>query len=194
VGEALALRWQDVYLSPEDTEPYLAVRLSFSGGTDLGLPKTGRSREVQMSKRLRAVLLEWRAECGDLGEGTILRLNEANYRNRAWAWIRKRAKLPTKKGRQHIPKDLRDTYASHLVTANFPMLYSRGPTRAHEAEHDRDLLRPVDEARRLPPTAAAKRGRSARRLDFQARKRGKIGEKWSHKRSHPQSSSQIRVD
>jgi len=115
--------WQDVYLDPRDTEPYIAVRLSLSAGKFLGTPKSGRQREVQLSARLKAVLIEWRSMCGTLGDGTILSIDDANYRNRAFAWMVKKAKLPTVEGRTPKPKELRDSYASYLLSAGIPLPY-----------------------------------------------------------------------
>ena len=58
LGEACALKWGDFVLAedPKDTTRVIHVRRALSRGKHLGPPKSGRSRDVQMSRRLWAML------------------------------------------------------------------------------------------------------------------------------------------
>jgi integrase len=90
----------------------------------MGAPKSGREREVELSSRLRSVLVEWRNECGPVNDDDrIVDLDSGNFRNRHFEPIVKLAGLPLVEGRLCRPKDLRDTYASHLLSANIPLPY-----------------------------------------------------------------------
>jgi integrase len=122
LGEAIALRWKDVVFDAADGR--LIVRKSFSRGKHMGAPKSGREREVELSSRLRSVLVEWRNACGPVDDDNrIVDLDSGNFRNRHFEPIVKLAGLPLVEGRLCRPKDLRDTYASHLLSANIPLPY-----------------------------------------------------------------------
>jgi integrase len=122
LGEAIALRWKDVVFDAADGR--LLVRKSFSRGKHMGAPKSGREREVELSSRLRSVLVEWRNECGPVEDDErIVDLDSGNFRNRHFEPIVKLAGLPVVEGSLCRPKDLRVTYASHLLSANIPLPY-----------------------------------------------------------------------
>jgi hypothetical protein len=74
------------------------------------------------SERACRSLREWRATCGHLGDGPVFQLGDANYR-RAWRQLLKAAAIPSREGRIPKPKDLRDSYASHLLTLGIPIGY-----------------------------------------------------------------------
>jgi integrase len=118
LGEALGgLYWEDI-------EPgRLNIRRSLSRGRYLGTTKSGRSRTVELSARAGKALRDWRSVCGTLGrDGAVFDLGDANYR-RAWRQLFKAAEIPSRNGREPKPKDLRDSYASHLLTLGIPIGY-----------------------------------------------------------------------
>jgi hypothetical protein len=68
--------------------------------------------------------VEWRNECGPVeDDDRIVELDSGNFRNRHFEPIVKLAGLPLVDGSLCRPKDLRDTYASHLLSANIPLPY-----------------------------------------------------------------------
>ena len=123
VGEAMALRWRSVAWGTDENDPrrHLLVDESFSrASTEVTPPKSGRCRRVQLSLRLRRALGELylshdpRPDRGAL----LFPFGSRRFRDGPWAAILERADLP---GR--TPKDLRDTFASQLVSAGIPILY-----------------------------------------------------------------------
>jgi len=112
LGEALALRWQDIDLG--DRRIYVCQALA--RGKHLGKPKSGRERGVDLSHRLAALLREWQLASADRAD-RVVELDPANYR-RAFRRACDCAELGHRK-----PKDLRDTYASLLVTAGVQLGY-----------------------------------------------------------------------
>ena len=89
-------------------------------GGENGLTKSGRPRRVALSKRLRLVLsLAYRKQFEPNLEARVLEgINPANFRKREWRRILKRAKVGSRR-----LKDLRDTYASQLLTAGVQLGY-----------------------------------------------------------------------
>jgi integrase len=63
LGEALALQWGDIQFGQDasDTNRYLWIRRNYTAGRFV-TPKSGKSRRVDMSQRLRVVLLELREQ------------------------------------------------------------------------------------------------------------------------------------
>jgi len=112
-GEALGLQWGDVWwgADEDDTSRHVHVRRARSGNR-VGLTKSGRSRKVSMSRRLRLRLMALYMERGRSPdeEWVITQSWESNIRTRIAA-VAKTAKIRTPK-----VKDLRDTYASTLIT------------------------------------------------------------------------------
>ena len=92
-----------------------------------GVSKSGRSREVQLSRRLRHVLQQYHLAVGrPPGEQRLFPgLDPTNYRRRHFDKVCTRAAEIL--GRDHRmpwrPKDLRDTFASQLLTAGMPLDY-----------------------------------------------------------------------
>ena len=130
LGEACALKWGDFVLSedPKDTSRVIHVRRALSRGKHLGPPKSGRSRDVQMSRRLWAMLRRRYERAGRPGldawvftarsRRDLPGADPDNYRSRHFARVCKRAELGKRK-----PKDLRDTYASQLLTCGVQLAY-----------------------------------------------------------------------
>lgn len=99
-----------------------------SRGVHLGTTKSGRERVVAMSRRLRSALLAFQLEQGRPTKGPIAPLDHANYRNRHFrALCRKVGVTLAVKAdgttRLHTPKDLRDTFASQLLTTGIQLGY-----------------------------------------------------------------------
>lgn len=132
LGEALGLRWSDVRWGdvPDDTARSLSVEETRARGRFVGTTKSGRSRRVALSRRLRALLRErWMAAGRPEGAVRLLpRLDQSNYRSRHFRRVCVAAGLvKDPKARRpeptHSPKDLRDTYASQLLTAGVQLGY-----------------------------------------------------------------------
>jgi len=142
VGEARALRWRSIAwgADAEDRRRHLLVRASRSRGSDEdGHTKSGRARKVALSLRLRSAL-----ESLYLGQrpATLDALVFPNLDH--WAI---RSVWPALCAESSLPgvrvKDLRDTYASHLLTLGITIQYvsrqlghsSIGVTEKHYAEY-----------------------------------------------------------
>ena len=123
VGEALALRWGRVTWGADSGDPRraLLVEESRSKGGEPTAPKSGRRRRVALSGRLRDALAELYRERFEPGpEAVVLEgvASDASFRMNEWRRICKRAGIG-----HRAMKDLRDTYASQLLTAGFPIAY-----------------------------------------------------------------------
>lgn len=121
LGEAGGLRWCDIGWgkNASDTTRSLVIESTRARGRHTGKTKSGRSRRVAMSRRLRKVLMERWLEAGQPKDETlVLDLDQSNYRNRHFAEVCKRAGLGHRR-----PKDLRDTFASQLVSSGVPLPY-----------------------------------------------------------------------
>lgn len=112
-GEMRALTWGGVFLGKDadDTTRHLFVEESETEGI-VGATKTGTFRKVALSRRARALLLSWRMLGGRPRAAD--RVVAAHWNNRFIERLTKvceRAKIP-----RFTPKDLRDTFASLLIT------------------------------------------------------------------------------
>ncbi len=125
LGEARALRWSRVVWGEgDDPQRHLLIDLNIPTGGGEGLPKSGRERRVGLSRRLRDALFElYRERRGSRGEDRIFpELATPQglplWRRTVWAEIVRRADV----GKVN-PKDLRDTFASQLLTAGVQLGY-----------------------------------------------------------------------
>ena len=122
VGEAEALTWgQVVFGSDEDAgSRFLVIDRARVGRDYSARPKSGRARRVQLSRRLRAALLRQRETQWNPGpDAQVLpKFHGGNFRGRQWRRILARARLG-----HWAPKDLRDTFASHLLTRGINPAY-----------------------------------------------------------------------
>jgi integrase len=122
LGEALALRWGHVVWGggTDDRGRALRIEETRSRGGDPTAPKSGRARRVALSRRLRGALLDLYRKRFEPGpEALVLDAVEPNnFRHREWRRICKRAGL----GGVNL-KDLRDTFASQLLTAGVQLGY-----------------------------------------------------------------------
>jgi len=122
LGEAEALRWRDCNFGkdPADTSRHLHVRESKDASGRVTSTKSGRSRRVAMSRRLRQALLEFKLLRGRARPDVrvLPSRSERTWRMKLRA-ITERAGID----RELRPKDLRDTFASQLVSANVPLAW-----------------------------------------------------------------------
>ena len=121
IGEAEALRWEHVEAGATPTDPgrALVVTASRSRGRYDGATKSGRSRRVALSQRLRALLLERRMLQGRPERSATVfgRFSRKLYR-RHFDCACRAAELTGL-----TPKALRDTFASQLLTAGVSRAY-----------------------------------------------------------------------
>ena len=122
VGEALGLTWGAVAWGESKHDPRRALIIDRSRprGGEEGFTKSGRSRRVSLSRRLRSVLLDlYEARFRPSPDALIFDgLDPKNFLRRPWRRILQRA------GIGHRPmKDLRDTFASQLLTCGVSLGY-----------------------------------------------------------------------
>ncbi|MCH8083366.1 MAG: site-specific integrase [Myxococcales bacterium] len=121
-GEVAGLRWRHVRWGDGlgDTTRSLLIQESRSRGRHDGPTKSGRARRVALSLRLRKLLREYWIVKGqpDASERILPALQPQNYRARHFAKVCEAAGLE-----DHTPKDLRDTFASQLLTAGVQLGY-----------------------------------------------------------------------
>jgi len=122
VGEAAGLRWRDVGwgAGPDDEARSLEIREAIARGKHEGAPKSGRARTVALSRRLRSLLREWHLASGRPGpEARVLAgFDPYAYQTQHFERVWRAAGIP-----RHTPKDLRDTFASQLLTAGVQLAY-----------------------------------------------------------------------
>jgi integrase len=121
VAELEACTWGQVQLAIGGGASSIVVDRARVGSDYSARPKSGRARRVQVSRRLRALLLELRAGQGGAPppESRVLPgFRGTNFRHRQWQAILRRAGI----GRWKV-KDLRDTFASHLLTRGVSPAY-----------------------------------------------------------------------
>ncbi len=121
VGEALGLRWRSVVWGEDenDRKRSLFIDNSRPRGGESGPPKGGRPRRVQLSRRLRGVLQSlYRRRERPAGEAYVLQFHLRDFRDRGWARLVDAAKIGHRR-----PKDLRDTFASQLLSAGVQLGY-----------------------------------------------------------------------
>ncbi len=122
-GEARAVAWGDVAWGSDDrdTSRALLIRRNLPRGALEPEPtKSGRERRVALSKRLRGALREHYRDRFQPGPEAPLfpELDADTFRKREWRRILERAGIGDRD-----PKDLRDTYASQLLTCGVPLAY-----------------------------------------------------------------------
>ena len=106
----------------------MRIWASRSRGAHLGKTKSGRERAVAISRRLRSALLAFQLEQGRPEEGPVALLDHGNYRNRHFRKVCREAGIGSAaksdgSSRTSAPKDLRDTFASQLLTAGVQLGY-----------------------------------------------------------------------
>ena len=175
LGETLGLRWGSVTWGGDD-DPHrcLLIEESRPRGGKPGPTKSGRGRRVDLSMRLRSALFEhYRAAFAPGPTIHVLPgVDPAHFRNRGWRRILERADIGHRK-----LKDLRDTFASQLLSAGVQLGYVsqqlghadvavtarhyarwvggdqyREPLRLEPGEVPADLLSRLSESQRSPNT------------------------------------------
>jgi integrase len=126
LGEAMALQWRDI----DWTSRVILVRRSIRRGTTK-VPKNGKSRRVDMSQQLAAVLQGWKSlqEANAVVDGTAMPESvfpsmlgstaaADGFRQHVWAAILRAAELRYRK-----PHTLRHAFASILLETGEPITY-----------------------------------------------------------------------
>lgn len=112
IGEALGLEWPDITWGTDENDAGRRVRIERSRrGRDLGKTKSGRGRAVSMSRRVRSHLRAIWMERGRPSSGRVVGFTDP----KALAKRLGDACAAAKVDRIRF-KDLRDTYASTLIT------------------------------------------------------------------------------
>ncbi len=181
VGEALGLKWGSVAWGEDedDLNRALLITRSRPRGREEGHTKSGRARRVALSRRLRRALLALHRAGFEPGSETLVfaSLGDRNFYHREWRRILKRAAI----GHRAL-KDLRDTFASQLLTSGVSLGYVsaqlghsdvavtarhyarwagggfyREPMPIEQGEVPADLLGRLDQSRHSHTTAGAPR-------------------------------------
>lgn len=122
LGEALGLRWGAIQWGANEDDRTRALRIDLARprGGELEAPKSGRARTVALSRRLRRTLgALYRARFQPSPAALVLEgIDPDNFRRREWRRVCTAAEL----GVRSI-KDLRDTFASQLLTAGVQLGY-----------------------------------------------------------------------
>ena len=122
LGETLGLRWSSIEWGDDrDTTRALRIEEARPRGGEVTAPKSGRARRVALSRRLRWALLELYQSHDHPPaprEFVLAGVDDSNFRKREWRRILKHAKI----GHRAL-KDLRDTFASQLLTAGIQLGY-----------------------------------------------------------------------
>ena len=153
ISEMMALEWGDCWFGRDemDTSRHLHVCHNVSSSNVPGLPKTGRARDVGMSRRLRTVLLQRQMKLGRPSEGSrvIESLQRVPYRQELRRLCKHARVRPVR------PKDLRDTFASLLVTMGIPVKYVANQIGDSVTTTDRHYGRWIDSDGYRNPTPVA---------------------------------------
>jgi integrase len=119
-GEARGLRWAAVHWGEDADDLSREVVIDHArpkGGLG-GPPKSGRSRTVPLSRRLRLALSDWHRVQGFPEDGYVFPFASNHAVRQAWREIAREAGVA-----EHTMKDLRDTFASGLLTTGVPIAY-----------------------------------------------------------------------
>ena len=122
MGEVCGLTWGQVRWGEDENDPRraLVIDRSRARGRDEGPLKSGRTRTVALSRRLRRALE--RLHQAQWQPGPDARLfpgfDPRNFGQRDWLRLVRVAELP-----HHAPKDLRDTFASWLLSLGVQLGY-----------------------------------------------------------------------
>jgi len=120
-GEVGGLRWGDVWWGRSDSDRSRHLHIcnnNPAGGGKDEVPKSGKSRPVELSRRLRSTLREEWVRLGQPESGYVVQgFDAANFSKRF-------AKRCQKAGiGSYRPKDLRSSFASHLLSLGIPLSY-----------------------------------------------------------------------
>ncbi len=114
LGEIRGLRWEHVGM---DTRVLNICESHPQGGEAREPPKSGEPRDVQISRRLLVALGAHRV--GSLGEGLVFpTFHPQTFRKTLWQKVLQGAGIG-----HRMPKDMRDTYGSWLLSCAVPIGY-----------------------------------------------------------------------
>ncbi len=120
-GEALGLRWGHIAWGSDEerNSRKLWIKENRPRGGSPETPKSGRERSVGMSRRLRAALLEYQREKWSPSpeEHVLKGISADNWPRQQWRKITQRVGIVARR------KDLRDTFASVLISNGIPLKY-----------------------------------------------------------------------
>lgn len=120
-GECLGLRWAHIAwgTDADRNSRTLWIEENRPRGMAPETPKSGRRRSVGMSCRLRAALLEYRRERWNPSpeEHVLQGVDHYNWPKREWRRVTARAGIVARR------KDLRDTFASVLLSSGVPIVH-----------------------------------------------------------------------
>jgi len=120
LGEVWGLRWGAIWWggSATDTKRSIHVTEAKARGIHDGDPKSGRSRRIAMSRRLRSVLRKRWMELGKPGDRATVIVSKDMKRWQSGPWTRL---CELAEVGDANPKDLRDSFASYLLTAGIQL-------------------------------------------------------------------------
>jgi len=120
LGEAAALTWGQVRwgAGENDRTRHVLIDRSRPRGGEETRTKSGRDRKVPLSRRLRSALAEGYLRAGRPlpNERVFPRFDVSNFHKREWNQLLRGARVGSVR-----PKDLRDTFASWLLTLGAPI-------------------------------------------------------------------------
>lgn len=112
IGEATGLRWEDVTFGADESDTARSIHVHRSRvGNRVGRTKSGVERRVALSRRLRRHLMARFMAVGRPARGYVVAHGWHKTYHEKLARAATRAKVP-----KPLFKDLRDTYASTLIT------------------------------------------------------------------------------
>lgn len=121
-GEAIGLRWCDIWWGRDHNDTTRALRIAETRprARHVEGTKAGRIRRVAMSRRLRSALrARWMLLSQPSDESRVLEdMDPSNYRQRHFRKVCEKAELGHRR-----PLELRDAFASHLLTAGTQLGY-----------------------------------------------------------------------
>jgi len=120
LGEAGGVSWEAFWWGRDLDDVTRSVRIEHTRprGFRSSTPKSGFAREVSLSKRLRGLFREEWVKRGQPQGPIFPTFDPWNYRKRHFAKVCKRAGLGHRQ-----PKDLRDSFASHLLSNGIQLGY-----------------------------------------------------------------------
>lgn len=143
LGEAFGAQYGDCQPGRDDADTARCIHVERSRMAGrVGLTKSGLKRRIEMSRRLRRILLERQIQLGrpDPAAWVVSIADPKGFRRRLREACKKARVRPLS------PKDLRDTFASQLLSAGVPLGWiSKRLGHAHAAVTARHYAAWVDE-------------------------------------------------
>jgi integrase len=122
IGELAGLTWGQIVWGRDENDVYRALVIDRSRprGGAVSTPKSGRERRVALSRRLRRCLAELHMAQGRPESEVPLfpTFHPSNFNRRVWQPLCRKAKIGARQ-----PKDLRDSFASWLLSLGAPIAW-----------------------------------------------------------------------